>query len=172
MKNSFTPKILLFFTALLFSVWFGSYITREVMVYQLFEPVNLDLKSIYNTQNLVAVTTILLPAILTNIVTFPIFLLAFIAYILFSKINIKKEGWLFIILILVLITAPFELYLLSFIDLKIVQLITHSPSNLSEIIPLVRKRITELSSFTLIEIFSYIGIIFLVIFKPLRKHEN
>jgi hypothetical protein len=40
------------------------------------------------------------------------------------------------------------------------------------IIAQIKERMISLSSFTLIEIFSYFGFIFLFVFKPLRKHDE
>ncbi len=172
MKKSFGSKLLTVLTVLTFSVWFGSYILRQIIVYQFFEPINLDLRPLYTVQNLGAVNTILFPAILSNLITFPVFIACFFLLILVSKVNIKKEGWLFLIILVIVITAPFELYLLAATDYKIINLILNSPSNVDQVVVLLRKRITELSSFPLIEIFSYIGIIIIATFKPLRKNEN
>jgi len=172
MKKSFVPNFFSALTILLFATWFGSYVARQVMVYQLFEPVNLDLKPIYNSQNLYAVISVIMPVLITNLVSFPLFIISFVLYIAIAKINIKKEGWLFLTTVVIIITAPFEFYLSSSIDYKIVKLMINSSSDINETINLLRSRITELSSFPLIEVFSYVGLVFVIIFKPLRKNEN
>ena len=171
MKQSILSKILLSLSISSFVIWLGSYIARHLLIYQLFEPLNLNLRNIYNAQNLTTVFETLAPVILANLISFPSFLILFLLSIATSKIKIKSEGWLFIILMLVIITSPFELYL-SLYDLKIVKLLYANSFDVSEVVELIRKRLVSLSSFPLIEIFSYLAAIFIVIFKPLRKSEN
>lgn len=171
MKQRTLSKIVLSFTLILFIIWLGSYISRHLIVYQLFEPLNLDLRNIYNQQNLTSVLETLFPVIATNLIGYVLFLILFFVYIFTSKIKIKNEGWLFIILMLVVITAPFELYL-SLIDFKIIKMLYSSTIDVNSAVELIRKRLVVLSSFPMIEIFSYTAVIFITVFKPLRKNEN
>lgn len=171
MKQNLTSKIVLSLTLSAFSVWLGSYVARQLLVYQLFEPQNLDLKSFYNPQNLAGALETILPMLVTNLISYSIFLVLFIVFIFTSKIKIKNEGWLFIILMIVIITAPFELYL-SYIDLKVVRLLYQTSFEPNVAVDMLRKRITVLSSFPSIEVFSYVAAIFIMVFKPLRKNEN
>ena len=167
-KQSIISKIILFLTITSFILWLGSYIIRNIVIYQLFEPLNLDLKSIYNEQNLNAVFNIILPLITFNLVTYISFILFFIIFLSSARISLKNEGWLFISTMIILITLPFEGYL-SFYDYKIVNFIVYHNTNVMDIINLIRERITKLSSFSFIEFFSYLAIIFLTLFKPFRK---
>ncbi len=171
MKQSSLSKIILSLAIISFTVWLGSYVARQLVVYQLFEPINLDLKNLYNAQNLTGVLETIFPILMLNLISYPAFLILYFVFIINSKIKIKNEGWLFIILMLVIITAPFELYL-SFFDFKIVKLLYESTFDSNSVVDLLRKRITALSSFPMIEVFSYCAAIFLAIFKPLRKNEN
>ena len=167
-KQSIISKVILFITITSFILWLGSYIIRNIVIYQLFEPLTLDLRFIYNEQNLNAVFHIILPLITFNLVTYISFILFFIMFLLSAGINLKNEGWLFISTMIILITMPFEGYL-SFYDYKIVNFIVYHNSNVLDIINLIRERITKLSSFSFIEFFSYLAIIFLTLFKPFRK---
>lgn len=162
-----TAKIFLFLTSTACILWLGGYISRHLVVYQFFEPENLDLRSIYNQQNLTIVVQTIAPLFVFNLVTFLLFLITFIIFVLLSKIKLKKEGWFFISILAVIITAPFELYL-SYLDYKIIDQIYLSNFN-ADIIDRIKDRLTSLSSFSLIEIFTYIGIIFLFVFRPLRQ---
>jgi hypothetical protein len=171
MKKQFLPNLVLSLTLSFAVVWIGSYITRLVLVYQFFEPVNLELRNLYNTQNLASVLTMVISPIVCNIITFPLFLVSFFLYIFISKINIKNEGWLFLTMMVIIITAPFEIYLLS-MDLSIIELLFSPNYDVNQAINMIRERMVVLSSFPLIEIFCYIALVFVVVFKPLRKNEN
>jgi hypothetical protein len=89
-----------------------------------------------------------------------------------SKLNLRRNGWLFIITMIIIITAPFEIYL-SLIDYKIIRLGLANIYESNFILELIKERLTKLNSFSLIEIFSYLAIIFLTLFRPLQKsNEN
>jgi hypothetical protein len=170
MKKQFIPNLVQSLTLVFAAIWLGSYITRLFTVYQFFEPVNMELRPLYNSQNLGAIFTILMPSILCNVITFPIFLILFLLYLFVSKINIKNEGWLFITLVVIFVTAPFELYLMT-IDYNILTQIVSEKYNIDAVMNLIQKRVMVLSSFPLIEVFCYIALLFINVYKPLRKNE-
>jgi len=173
MKNlSIFSKTVLLFTIIFFTVWLGGYIARQIAVYQLFEPVELNLKTFYNSSNLSSAFSLLVPLIISNFITYTCFLLLFLTFIVTSKLNLRRNGWLFIITLIIIITAPFEIYL-SLIDYKIIRLGLANINESNFILELTKERLTKLNSFSLIEIFSYLAIIFLVLFRPLQKsNEN
>ena len=169
-------KFILFIACLSGSLWLGSYMTRLFVTYRIFEETDFILRPYYNTGNLSEVLLTLLPAFTSTFVLYIIFFLFFIIFLIFSKINLKQNGWLFIITILVLVTSPFEAYLMS-IDYKIISLVGNESFNPNDVIELIKERFKVFSSFPVIEIFCYFAIIFLLIFKPLTKnnlsvHEN
>ncbi|MHB9039304.1 MAG: hypothetical protein ACYC4T_01485 [Melioribacteraceae bacterium] len=171
-KLNLVSKTFLFITILFFSLFLGGYVARQIVIYQLFEPMGINFKSTYNEQNLNAVYYTILPLIVLNIVTYITFLFSYMIFFFTSKIKIKYEGWLFAITVILLITAPFEIYL-STVDYKIVRMIMADSMQINAISELIKNRMIELSSFSLIEIFSFFAIIFLALFKPLRKkNEN
>lgn len=170
-KLSLVSKIFLYLAILFFALFLGSYVARQMLIYQLFEPTGINFKSIYNEQNLSIVYSTIFPVLILNIVTYAIFLFSFIVFLIFSKIKIKYEGWLFAIIIIVVVTAPFEVYLLT-IDNKIVQMIMSNSTTVTAISGLIKERMSVLSSFSLIEIFSSAAIIYLGLFKPLRKKNE
>ena len=171
-KLSLVSKIFLFLAILFFSLFLGGYVARQMIIYQLFEPTGLDFKSMYNNQNLVIVYPTILPVLILNLVTYATFLISSIIFFVTSKIRIKYEGWLFAIIIIIVTTAPFEIYL-STIDFKIVSMIRSNSAPINAISELIKERMIVLSSFSLIEIFSFAAIIFLYLFQPLRKkNEN
>ncbi len=173
MKNLNTlAKIFLFISFSSFAIWFGSYISRNLLIYQFFEPTNLDLKNLFKNQNQEPVFNAILPLLFTNIIAYLSLLFFYTLFLLRAKIIFKNEGWLFIISVIVYLTAPFEFFLLS-IDYNIIKGIFDQPQNSFYILSLIKERMTILGSFSMIEIFSYFGVIFLTIFRPLRKiNEN
>ncbi|MBN1638774.1 MAG: hypothetical protein JW866_07395 [Ignavibacteriales bacterium] len=169
-KLNRVAKIFLFFTSVFFVVWLGGYIARQILVYNIFDN-ELLLRDKFTLENLTSVFNSSYGILVLNAVSFISFLVFFILFLIFSKLNLRIEGWLFIITAIVLITAPFEIYLLL-IDLKIITSVMSGTFDNSNILCLYKERITELSSFSLIEIFSYFGILFMYLFKPLRKIKN
>lgn len=161
-------KIFLSITVLFFTLWLGGYILRQAIIYQFFEPENLALKSIYNSQNLNEILITILPVFVFNIITYAGFILFLIAFIVNSKINMKNEGWFFISILIIVICAPFEIFLLLK-DIEISKNIYSGNFDPSVIMKIIYERLTIFNSFSLIEILSFISIIFLSVFKPLRK---
>jgi hypothetical protein len=172
-KLSKFSKIFLFLTLVFGVLWLGGYLTRQLVVYQFFNPEDLSIRSLYNNNNLDAAIKTIAPIFVSNLVLYIAFLITFLVFFFTAKINLKIEGWLFFISLIILITAPFEIYL-TVKDYKIISDIYLSADvSASTILNNIKERMQLLSSFSLIEILSFIGIIFLIIFKPLRKaNEN
>ncbi len=170
-NNTLFLKFIQFLLIVSLIIWLGGYISRHLVIYQLFEPEGLILRPNYNLENLNVVWNTISPLLVSNLVSFPLFILFYLSYLFFSKISLKKEGWLFIATIVILITAPFEIYLLIK-DYGIVRLIYSTSINSEKVLNLIRERINILSSFSLIEIFSYLAIVFLTILKPLSKTDE
>lgn len=169
---SIFSKSVLLFTIIFFTIWLGGYIARQIVVYQLFEPVELNLRTFYNSNNLSSAISLVVPLIISNLITYTCFLLLFLIFIGTSKLNLRKNGWLFIITMIIIITAPFEIYL-SLIDYKIIRLGLSNINETNFILELIKERLTKLNSFSLIEIFSYLAIISLALYRPLQKsNEN
>ncbi len=165
-KQSFFSKLFASFALVSGSIWIGSYLVKLFLIYQLFEPKDLILKEMFLIDDINTILLSLLPAFLTPFLAYIIMIMSFVLFLLSSKIKLKENGWLFISIVIILITLPFELYLLI-IDFKIISMLLQSSFNADSIINLVRDRITALSSFPIIEILSYLSILFLIIFKPL-----
>ncbi|MEG8947383.1 hypothetical protein [Rosettibacter firmus] len=161
-------KTILFITLLFLIFWLGGYVARHLVIYQFFEPENLELKPLFQNNSLNVNLYLILPLFVFNIISYIIFLITFILFLFISKINLKNEGWLLITTLIIIITAPFEIYLLVK-DYQISKSIYYNLTDAVTIINFIRERITSLNGFSLIEIFSYCAIIFLLVFKPLRK---
>lgn len=153
-----------------FSLWLGGYIGRHLIIFQLFEPKDLALKAYIQGKDLVPVFTTISGIFVFNLMCYPVFLISFALFLITGKINLKKEGWLFIITLMVFITAPFE----AFLYVKDIRLALYLQGNFSGswALSMVRERMIALSNFPLVEIFTYLGIIVLAVFKPLRMKDE
>ncbi|MDX9924763.1 MAG: hypothetical protein RBS48_08360, partial [Ignavibacteriaceae bacterium] len=155
-KLSKVNKVLFYFTVLFFVIWLGGYISRQLVVYQLFNANDLTLKSIFDAFNLVPTLYVISPILTINMVTYISFLAFFILFLLASKINLRREGWLFISLMIVIITAPFEIFLLTY-DYSVIAGVLTENFDSFKLAGILKERIVVLSSFSLVEIFCYFG---------------
>ncbi|RPI76489.1 MAG: hypothetical protein EHM47_00180 [Ignavibacteriales bacterium] len=169
--NTFT-KIVLYITFVSGVIWTGSYLLRMFIFYQPFTEINFELKDYAKNIDLFPLFYTLLPAITTTFVSYTVFLVSFILFFILAKIKLRENGWFFIITMIILITAPFEIFLMT-IDADIMKGLYYNTAGGPEILNFVIRRFKILSSFSLIEILGFLAIIYLVIFKPLtRKYEN
>ena len=166
-----TSKIFLLLTTLSGSLWMGAYFSRLFVFYQLFEPKELILKPIFNEQNLHAVLIELNPLIVLTLVLYLIFIVTYFIFITISKISLKQNGWLLIVTIIIFLTLPFELYLISF-DYRIITSVLSGNFNSMEIVALIIKRFKVLSSFPVIELFCYFSIVYFVLFQTFNKEKS
>ncbi len=153
-------------------LWIGSYTLRLVLTYQIFEGIDFTLRQYINTQNLNGIFIILNSSIIMTDILYAAFIISSIIFILISKLNLKLNGWLLIIILIIIITLPLEAYLIS-IDYKIYSFV--SPNSIfdnSQVLNLYIKRLKIFSSFPVIEILSYIAIIFFAIFRPLTSNKG
>jgi hypothetical protein len=172
MKNhSFFTKLFASFSLASGSIWIGAYLVKLFLIYQLFEPKDLVLKEKFLSSDLQNALFVMLPAFVTPFIVYIVFIFSLLMFLFVSRISLKQNGWLFISVIIILITLPFEFYLML-IDYKVISLLMMNTVNSETIINLMRERITILSSFPIIEILSYISILFLIIFKPLTVKDK
>jgi hypothetical protein len=157
--------------ALIFaSIWVGSYVSRLFLIYRLFEGPDLVLKNYINNQNINGILTSILPSILVHFVSFITMILTTFVFYFTSKIKLRFNGWLFIILIAVLITTPFEIYLMT-IDYKTITLINSGLFNSDAVVGLLRSRIKDLSSYSIVAILTYLSFYYFLVFQPLTKKD-
>jgi hypothetical protein len=163
-----TSKIFAFISVITCSLWIGAYLSRLFLSYQLFEVQDLSLKSYINTANLAGILTTLLPSVTTTFVLYVCFILSFTMFIIISRIKLRDNGWLFIITVIILITLPFEIYLMT-IDYSIIFQLNYGIYNTSDMVNLFVRRLKVLGSFPLIEIFCYLSFYYFLLFRPLTK---
>ncbi len=167
MKNLNTfSKIFLYFATVSGIVWFGSYITKLALSYQLFQGHEFALNYYLNSQNLTAVFLTLNANMILTAISYIVFIVSFIIFLTSSRLSLKVNGWLLIVSLIIIITLPFEIYLMT-IDYKVYQML-QSGFNSMDILNLYIKRFKVLGSFPIIEVLSYFAVIFLIIFRPLQ----
>ena len=166
-----TSKIFAFLALITCSLWIGAYLSRLFLTYQLFVAEDLSLKSYINSANLAGILTTLLPSVTSTFVLYICFILSFALFLIVSKIKLRNNGWLFIITVIILITLPFEIYLMT-LDYSIIFQLNSGIYNTSDIISLFVRRIKVLGSFSLIEIFCYLSFYYFLLFRPLTKDSN
>ncbi len=164
-------RIILFFVVISGTLWLGSYFTRLVISYQIFHGTDFTLRDYVNDQNIEGILLSFKPAIISTMILYTIFILTFFSFIITSKLSLKENGWLFIITIIIVITLPFEFYLLT-IDYKMLSMMSIADFNKKEVLGMVIKRFQVFSSFPVIEIFCYAAVVFFVLFQPLTVKKE
>lgn len=166
-------KTFLYIAALSCALWVGAYVLRLLVIYDLYEfdGTNLFLREFYNN-NLHPVLNSFLSIFSTTLILYPVFIIFFILFLITSKINLRRNGWLFMIIVLVFVTMPFEIYLMTY-DYSIFSMIyNNSGFNVTAVFDLITKRIQVLNTFPIIEILCYCAILFLAIFRPFTKEPK
>lgn len=162
-------KVILYLTCIFFIIFVGSYLVKIGMINQFFDAETLLLKPIFEGIKLESSFLTMLPVFSISVISFICFILFFVSLTVVSKINFRNEGWFFIITLLIIVTTPFELFLLLKFDINLIQKIYSNDINSIYLLEMLKQRVVALGPFPLIILFSYFIIIFLAIFKPLRK---
>lgn len=170
-KISTVSKVLAVLSLISASIWIGSYLSRLFLVYQIFEGPDLILKSYVNDANVEGILISIMPALVVHFVAFIFMIVTSILFIAISKLNLRNNGWLFIILVAILITLPFEIYLMI-IDLKIILMLQSTSFDSNAILFLLRDRIKVLSSYSIVAILTYLSFYYFIVFQPLTKKEK
>jgi hypothetical protein len=99
------------------------------------------------------------------------YLITFISAIFFVtsfKIKFKENGWFLMCVLLFFIFSPVEFYT-SYLDIKFVLLFYQKPVNHDTLLKLFGERIGFLKGVPWIALLSYYAIIFIAVFKPLKR---
>jgi len=156
------------------SIWFGAYISRLLITYQMFEPTEPVLKNFLGNSNLPAVAEVIAPLITLTVITYILLIISFTLFLFTMQMKLKENGWLFIIAGIIYLTLPFELIQLIQ-DVKMISLFLKADYGSAKMLLLITEWLTKLNSFPVILILSYLSIPYLLIFKPFTikfKNEN
>ncbi len=101
-------------------------------------------------------------------VFYPIVLFSAVIFLRSCKINMRENPWLLMSSILFFVFVPVEIYT-SYIDLKFILLFNQRPANHDQLLKYFGERIGFLRGVPWIAVMSYYTIIWLAVFKPLKK---
>ena len=141
------------------SIWLGAYVARLIIIYQMFEPTEITLKSYLSGNNLQAVIQTIFPLVNLTFLSYLIMIITFTVFIITTDIKFKANGWLLIISAIIYLTLPFEFLLLT-IDYKLIIYFVNGQFTSGEIMKLIIERLTLLSSFPVILLLCYFTIPF------------
>lgn len=171
MKNISTlSKIFAVLALISAAIWVGSYLSRLFLVYQLFEGPDLILRGYINNENVNGILFSIYPSFVLHFAAFIIMFITTVLFYLTSKINLRFNGWLFIILTAIVITTPFEIYLML-IDYKVIMMLYSNSFDSNTVINLLRDRIKDLSSYSIVAILTYLSFYYFIVFQPLTKKD-
>lgn len=171
MKNiSILSKIFAVLALISAAIWVGSYLSRLFLVYQLFEGPDLILRSHINNENINGILFSIYPSFVVHFAAFIIMFITTVLFYLTSKINLRFNGWLFIVLLAIIITSPFEIYLML-IDYQVIMMLYSNSFDSNTVINLLRNRIKDLSSYSIVAILTYLSFYYFIVFQPLTKKD-
>ena len=171
MKNiSILSKIFAVLALISAAIWVGSYLSRLFLVYQLFEGPDLILRSHINNENINGILFSIYPSFVLHFAAFIIMFITTVLFYLTSKINLRFNGWLFIVLLAIIITSPFEIYLML-IDYQVIMMLYSNSFDSNTVINLLRNRIKDLSSYSIVAILTYLSFYYFIVFQPLTKKD-
>lgn len=156
------------------SLWFGAYVARLLITYQMFEDTEFVLRNYINSTNLPAIIQTTFPLVNLTFYSYTIMIISFTLFLIFSNMKLKNNGWLLIVTLIIYLTLPFE-SLLLLVDYKLIILFLDQQFNSEKILVLIIERMSNLNSFPIILVFSYLAIPFFLVFKPFTleiKNEN
>jgi hypothetical protein len=156
------------------SIWFGAYIARLLITYQMFEETEFVLKNYVTDTNLSAIFQTIFPLVNLTFYSYIVMIIAFTLFLILSRIKLKENGWLLIIALIVYLTFPLEVLLLI-VDYKMIVLFLNEQFSSEQLLQLTIERMSNLSSFPIILVLSYLTIPFFLVFKPFTlkvKDEN
>ncbi len=167
-----TSKLFLVITFISYALWIGSYCAKNLVFFQFFEPETMALKSIYANADFLSIFFSVFPVVTLNVVTYFIFILFFMLFVFTSKLKLRWNGWLFISLLVIVLTMPVEIYLIAKYDWNFIVDVNRMKITADSAIEMIKQRVSKFGMYSFISIFSTLSIVFFFIFRPLTKNEN
>lgn len=167
-----TSKLFLVVTFISYALWLGSYCAKNMIFFQFFDAETMALRSIFAKADFLSIFYSVYPIVTMNIICYGLFVLFFILFTVTSKLNLRKNGWLFISLLVVVITMPVEVYLIFKYDWNFVFDVNNLSIQVQPALELIKQRVAKFGMYSFISIFSTISIVLFFIFRPLTKNEN
>ncbi|MFN4112191.1 MAG: hypothetical protein ACK4G1_07920 [Ignavibacteria bacterium] len=166
--NTTKTKISLFILIFSSIFWLGGSIYRAIIAYTLFEPFSLIIKSEITYDILRQTLKLIGNVNVYVLISYPIVLIAFFTFLKLSHVKLKRDGWLFMILMILVIFFPVEVYL-SFLDLDFTYMVLFSNFDTNLALSKLIQRIAALGGLPIIGSLCYFTSIWIAIFQPLKK---
>lgn len=170
------PKLSKFFltlTLLFGSLWYGSYVIRYLLMYQIFDGPTLPLKSYVKPEiNLDAIFISINPVFVMNMGLYGLFILVFALFLFTSKISLKNNGWLFISTLIIVLTIPYEVFLFFKYDLQWSLTVNTLQFNASQLHDALVERIRASGTYAIVMILSHLVLFYLMVFRPFTKRQT
>jgi len=140
----------------------------------MFEETEFILKNYITDNNLTAIFQSTFPLVNLTFYSYIAMIIAFTLFLILSSLKLKEDGWLLIVSLIIYLTLPLE-FLLLMTDYKLIVLFMNEQFGSEQILHLTIERMSNLSSFPIILILSYLSIPFFLVYKPFTlkvKNEN
>jgi hypothetical protein len=173
-KNSKSSSVFGYLALTSGSIWFGAYVSRLLTTYQMFQETEYTLKDYISNANLSAIFQTTFPLVNLTFYSYIVMTISFTLFLILSRLKLKENGWMLIIALIIYLTLPLESLLLM-TDYKLIVLFLNEQFGSEQILKLVIERLSNLSSFPIILILSYLTIPYFLVFKPFTlkvKDEN
>jgi len=173
-KNSNSSSVFGYLALTSGSIWFGAYVSRLLTTYQMFQETEYTLKDYISNANLSAIFQTTFPLVNLTFYSYIVMTISFTLFLILSRLKLKENGWMLIIALIIYLTLPLESLLLM-TDYKLIVLFLNEQFGSEQILKLVIERLSNLSSFPIILILSYLTIPYFLVFKPFTlkvKDEN
>lgn len=171
MTDKFFTRLLLLIMFTSLSIWFGGSLVRSALGYELFYNGNkLEIKTEYsNEMQLHTVKLFSYGAAYTG-TAYIVGFLCILIFLVKWRGNLKQNGWLFMSIVIFLLSAPIELYL-TYLDFELNRLVLFGQfTNFNDpnVQNLFTSRFTKMSLLSPITPLSFVTALFFIIWKPLK----
>lgn len=163
-----TAKISLFILVVAAIFWLGAINVRFFIGNQLLNYDEFNFRTSIPPDEENQIFKMISDSSLLIMIIYPIVLICAIIFLKTCRINLRENPWLLMSAILFFAFAPVELYT-SYIDLKFIMLFNQRPANHDQLLKYFGERIGFLRGVPWIGVMSYYTIIWITIFKPLKK---
>ncbi|MEP7146192.1 MAG: hypothetical protein ABI792_04195 [bacterium] len=168
MNLSKTAKISLFILTISAIFWLGAINVRFFIGNQLLNYDEFNFRTSIPPDEENQIFKMISDSSLIIMLAYPIVLISAIVFLRTSRINLRENPWLLMCAILFFAFVPVELYT-TYIDLKFIILFNKRPANHDKLLELFGERIGFLRGVPWIGVMCYYTIIWLAVFRPLKK---
>lgn len=168
LQLSKTAKKSLFFLVVSAVIWLGAINVRFFIGNQLLNYDEFNFRTSIPPDEENQIFKMISDSSVMIMIFYVIVLISAIVFMKTCKINLRENPWLLMSAILFFVFVPVEIYT-SYIDLKFVLLFDKRPANHDKLLELFGERIGFLRGVPWIAVMSYYTIIWLAVFRPLKK---